>query len=242
MIKFIVFVFISFSLTGCSHLYNRALKQEWGEAHTLQQKRDLLLRLSPSTTPLHKEGLPINAREARKQYLLSGDENDEFLKRLTTSCDIYTARSRCVYDFYVGAIEKNVENKQKIERRKMQSPVKKGDLFYCKASFDLPSGPVDSSHVRVGVKDNVDEVGFMFSSGYEIISPILVTVDSYSGKREGVANDGSIAVHASYDGHSYFIQLFNDTPINRFNGVVVTQTSKMVYAGSISIFDCKKAN
>lgn len=238
MNKIIVIILVSLSLAGCQRLQDRALDQEWDSAQTLQQKRDLLLKLSKS--PPHKPGAPKDVSEARQQYLNVGEENDDFLKGLTSSCNVINA-DMCVYDYYVrtkGIID---DKKKKVEARRNKIAVRRGDLFYCKVEFHLPNRIIDSRNIRVGVKDNIDTVGFVFSNGYQIISPKLEIVDAASEERQGMSAGGSLVVNASYDGSGYMIRLFDGHLDVETDKEAIRYVLDMGSSGGIDISDCKKA-
>lgn len=232
MKKVSIVLLLSIFIVSCS-AYER------GRAITLEEKRDFLLKNSQQYTPNYLSKTPISIYELRNKVVSSGMETKEFLNILINRC--YNSNGDyCALEVYYDAFNKIDQNNKKIKNRKEQTPVKMGDLFYCRVEFNVPSGPVDSSEMRVSVKDNVDTVGFLFSNGYQIISPELEVVDPVSGERHGNSSDGSFDVRASYDGGRYRITLFDDIMLRRFNGVVVTHTSKLGLAGSIEVFDCKK--
>lgn len=207
-----------------------------GKAKTVEQKRDVLLKYGPQYVPGYLSKTPLSIYNLRKQVVDSGGETKEFLNQLVDEC--YRSHlDYCTIEKYFGVKEKI--DKEKDRRNKI--PVNKGDFFYCKVKVHQATGPVDSSNIRVGVKDNIDTVGFIFSNGYQIISPTLEVVDSASGDRYGRSSDGTKEVGASYDGHSYSITLLDEYAVRQFNGAVITQTSKLELAGRIDIWDCKKA-
>ena len=95
--------------------------------------------------------------------------------------------------------------------------------------------------MRVEVKDNIDTVGFIFSNGYQVISPRLKLVNQYMGLRSGVSDDGTIAVVADYDGDRYTINTYRKYILRRFTGGIVIDTKQTDSPGIITAFDCKKA-
>lgn len=235
-----IIIALSLLISGCEHLHERSLNQAWDSAQTLQQKRDLLLSLSKPGMSVNTTKGPKTTAEARNQYLRLGKEDDQFLEALTSSCTVFDADS-CVYDYYVRAIEKIKEDDKKSKKMSKQTPVNVGELFYCKVKFNIASGPVDSSNIRVGVKDNVDVIGFVFSNGYQIISPKLRVIDSASGERSGMSPGGSLVVNASYDGSSYLIRLFDNHLDTEPSKDAVRYVMDLGSSGGIDIFDCKKA-
>lgn len=220
---------LSFFIVSCS-------SWDRGKAKTIEQKRDVLLKYGPQYVPGYLSKTPLGIYDLRKQVVDDAGETKEFLNQLVEKC--YSSHDDyCAVEEYFNAKE---EIDKKKERRN-EVPVKKGDLFYCKVNINQATGPVDSTNVRVGVKDNIDTVGFIFPNGYQIISPELEVIDSVSGERYGRSSDGTKEVGASYDGHSYSITLLDEYAVRQFNGAVITQTSKLELAGRIDIWDCKKA-
>ncbi|MFV9180563.1 hypothetical protein [Serratia marcescens] len=207
-----------------------------GKAKTVEQKRDVLLKYGPQYVPSYLSKTPIGIYDLRKQVVDDGGETKEFLNQLVGKCYM-SHDDYCAVDEYFTAKEKIDKEKE----RRNEIPVKKGDLFYCKVKINQTTGPVDSSNIRVGVKDNLDTVGFVFPNGFQIVSPELEVIDSASGERYGRSSDGTKEVGASYDGHSYSITLFDEYAVRQFNGAVITQASKLELAGRIDVWDCKKA-
>lgn len=238
MNKIGIVVLLSFFMIGCS-------AWDKGRAKTVEQKRDYLLEYGPQYVPgflvppslVHKP--PLSVTVLRTKLVDNGGETSEFLHRLVDKC-FESSDRYCTVSLYYSENEKIESKRQKIANKNKQTSVKKGDLFFCRMRFNQASGPVDTSRMRVRVKDNVDSVGFLFPDDKQIISPKLEVIDSDSGERYGRAADGSITVSASYDGHAYAIQIFNTLPVSQFNGAVVTHTSALDFAGSIDVFDCKK--
>ncbi|EIZ4350400.1 hypothetical protein OE353_003297 [Salmonella bongori] len=240
---------ISVLLSGCGYQYERGRDRE--SAGTLQQKRDVLLKWTPFTVNNRHPGDPSNVYEARRNYIGHGEESDEFLSGLISQC--YNSTSDlCAYDYYVNAA--NAENEkiiaeqtkvaneykqQAISERSKKLPVKKGDLFYCKVAFN-PSLERTDSGIRVGVKDNIDTVGFIFSNGYKLISPVLKVVDEASGIRAGQTDDKAITVIASYDGNSYSIDTYNNYILRQFSRGIIIDTEQTEHAGRIDAYDCTK--
>ena len=239
MNKGIIIAFV-FLLSGCEHLHERSLKQDWDSARTLEQKRDLLLMKSDPEKEVSNNLGPKNTLDARRDYLLIGKEDSDFLNGLVSSCTLFTAKS-CVYHYYARATKKIIETNQNAYVRSHQNPVKKGDLFYCKVKLDLAKGIVDSTDVRVGVKDEIDSVGFVFSNGYQIISPKLKIVDTITGERQGMTPAGTMVVNASYDGSNYLIRLFDNHLDSEPNKDAVRYVIELGSAGSIAMYDCKDA-
>lgn len=220
---------LSFFIVSCS-------AWERGQAKTVEQKRDFLLKNGPQFVPGYLSKTPLSIYDLRKQVVNGGGETKEFLHQLVDEC--YTSHlDYCTVEKYFVAKEKI--DKEKERRNKV--PVKKGELFYCKVKIHHELGPVDSTNIRVGVKDNIDTVGFIFPNGYQIISPKLEVVDLASGDRYGRSSDGTKEVGASYDGNSYSITLFDEYEVRKFNGAAITQTSKLEISGRIDAWDCKKA-
>ncbi|EAT6372210.1 hypothetical protein E5458_22665 [Salmonella enterica] len=158
----------------------------------------------------------------------------------------------CAYNYYVNARKvrdekayaeqlkiSNEYRQQRIDERNKKTPVKKGDLFYCKVAFN-PAGERIDSGMRVGVKDNVNTVGFAFSNGYQLISPELKVVDEASGMRAGRADDQKITVIASYDGNSYSIDIYNKYILRQFSRGIIVDTEQTKHADRIDAYDCKK--
>ncbi|HFD2062235.1 TPA: hypothetical protein ACF2D8_003110 [Serratia marcescens] len=223
---------LSFFIVSCS-AWDR------GKAKTVEQKRDVLLKYGPQTVPGYLSRTPIGIYDLRKQVVAYGGETKEFLTNLVNDC-YNSADDYCTVEKYFSVKERIEHEKTKVETKNRQSPVKKGDLFYCRVTLHQAGGPVDSSNVHVRVKDNIDEVGFLFSNGYQIISPKLEVVDSASGERYGRSADNTKEVSASYDGHAYAITLLDKYAVQQFNGAVITYTSKLEFTGSIDVWGCEK--
>lgn len=224
---------LSFFVVSCS-AWDR------GKAKTVEQKRDVLLKYGPQYVPGYLSKTPLSIYDLRKQVVDGGAETKEFLNQLVDEC--YSSHlDYCTVEKYFSVKERIDREKIKVETKNRQSPVKKGDLFYCRVTFHQAGGPVDSSNIRVGVKDNIDTVGFIFSNGYQLISPTLDVVDSASGERYGRSADNTKEVSASYDGHAYAITLLDNYAVQQFNGAVITYTSKLEFTGSIDVWGCEKA-
>ncbi|QGH64141.1 hypothetical protein [Serratia proteamaculans] len=240
---------ISFLLTGCGYQYDRARDRE--SANTLQQKRDVLLKWSPSEVKNRSIDDPINVYEARRNYIGSGEESDRFLSELISSC--YNSTSDvCAYNYYANAAKKEGEEYREkqskvageysdflIEERNKKTKVKKGDLFYCKVSINPVAEPTDSG-MRVDVKDNVENVELVFSSGYKFMSPELKITEPASGLRTGVSNDGSNMFIATYDGNQYVINTYDKYILRQFTGKVLIDTEQREQVGRIIAYDCHK--
>lgn len=217
----------------------------------MQQKRDVLLKWSPFEVKSRLIDDPINVYEARRNYIGNGQESDRFLSDLISSC--YNSTSDvCAYNYYVNAAkreDKEYREKQRkvageygdllIEERNKKTKVKKGDLFYCKVSINPVAEPIDSG-MRVGVKDNVDTVELVFSSGYKITSPELKITEPASGLRTGTSNDGSNTFIATYDGNQYVIDTYDKYILRQFTGRVLIDTEQREQVGRIIAFDCHK--
>lgn len=238
MKKMWIAILLPFFISSCS-------AWEQSRAKTIEQKRDYLLNSGPQYVPGYllpqttAPNPPISIRTLRNQLIADGGENKEFIQGLVDKC-FNSADKYCAVETYYEEKEKIEQIRGKVKAKKTQSPVKKGDLFTCRIMIHQADGPVDTTKMRVRVKDNVDSVGFLFPNGQQIISPKLDVVDSTSGERYGRASDGSLAVRASYDGHAYGIQLFDKALIGKFNGAVVTHTSKLSFSGDVDVWDCEK--
>ncbi|MGK0706318.1 hypothetical protein ACSFCW_22925 [Yokenella regensburgei] len=238
MKKLGIVILLSFFISGCS-------AWEQSRAKTIEQKRDYLLKSGPQYVPsylLHQTGVPqppMSVNAVRNQLVAEGGETKEFIQGLVDKC-FNSADKYCTVETYFEEKEKIERIKSKDTAKKTQFSVKKGDLFYCRVTIHQEGGPVDTTGMRVRVKDNVDSVGFLFPNGQQIISPKLDVVDSSSGERYGRATDGSVTVRASYDGHAYAIQLFDNMLVGQFNGAVVTHTSKLAFSGYIDVWGCEK--
>ncbi|MGK0688370.1 hypothetical protein ACSFC0_23770 [Serratia marcescens] len=240
---------LSFFLTGCGYQYDRARDRE--SANTLQQKRDVLLKWSPFEVKGRSMDEPINVYEARRNYIGGGEESDKFLSDLISSC--YNSTSDvCAYDYYVNAAKREGDEyreKQRkiageysallIEEKNKKTKVKKGDLFYCKVALNPVAEPVDSG-MRVSVKDDVDTVELIFSSGYKITSPELKITEPASGLRTGTSNDGSNTFVATYDGSQYVINTYDKYILRQFTGKILIDTAQREQVGRIIAFDCQK--
>ncbi|ELE7969919.1 hypothetical protein RCA18_002621 [Salmonella enterica] len=240
---------ISALLSGCGYQYERTRDRE--SASTLQQKRDVLLKWTPFTISNRHPGDPSNVYEARRNYIGHGEESNEFLLGLISHC--YNSTSDlCAYNYYVNArkvrdkkkyaeqIKISNENKQRsIGERNKKTPVRKGDLFYCKVAFN-PAGERTDSGIRVGIKDNIDTVGFVFSNGYQFVSPKLKIVDEASGMRAGRTDDKTITVIAGYDGSNYSIDTYNTYILRQFSRGIIIDTEQTGHVGRIDAYDCQK--
>lgn len=238
--KRVVFTLLMVSLlSGCSVWDKR-------EANTIEQKRDYLLKYGTQYVPhyLLPQSLippaPASIYTVRNQLVNDGGETSEFLNRLVGSC-FNSGDDNCTIAMYYKEKEKIEGKRQEISERNKQVPVKRGDLFYCRVTFNQAGGPIDSSGMRVRVKDNVDRVGFMFPNDTQFISPPLSVVNPDSGDRFGRSADGTREVAASYDGHSYSITLLDDTTMRRIGpGGIETYTSSLEMAGTIDVWGCDK--
>ncbi|XUV82785.1 hypothetical protein ACREYP_04975 [Enterobacter sp. TMH.L2] len=229
----LVFTIFILLVSGCS-AYDR------GRAVTLEQKRDILLNESPKYAPGYLTKDKVDIYTVRNTLLSNGGETKDFLKKLISKC--YDSKVEyCAFEEYYNAYINNKRKKERDDLRKTKIPVKKGDLFYCKVSMHLSNGIVDTSYVRVGVKDNIDVVGFVFSNGYQIISPKLKVISSESGERAGMSPGGSLVVNASYDGSYYTIRLFDNHLYTEPDKDAVRHVLDFGSAGVIEAFDCKKA-
>ncbi|EJV7846063.1 hypothetical protein SEZ80_003548 [Escherichia coli] len=233
MKRIILLILISISMYGCG-AYER------GRAVTLEQKRDVLLKESPKYPPGYLTKDKVDLYTIRNELVASGGETQDFLKKLVDNC-FDSSMYFCTFEQYYDAYDNFKKTREKNEKRKQQVAVSKGDLFYCKVDFHLPDRIIDSSKIRVGVKDNVDVVGFVFSNGYQIISPELKDIDSASGERSGMSPGGSLVVNASYDGSSYLIRLFDNHLDTEPSKDAIRYVLDLGSAGGIDIFDCKKA-
>lgn len=229
----LVFTIFILLVSGCS-AYDR------GKAVTLEQKRDVLLKESPKYAPGYLTKDTIDIYTVRNSLVSNGGETIDFLKKLIAKC--YDSKVEyCAFEEYYYAYINDRQKKERDELRKTQMPVKKGDLFYCKVSTHLSNGIIDTNDVRVGVKDNIDVVGFVFSNGYQIISPKLKVISSESGDRVGMSPGGSLVVNASYDGSGYTIRFFDNHLYTEPDKEAVRHVLDFGSAGAIEVFDCKKA-
>lgn len=141
------------------------------------------------------------------------------------------------------SLRKEVEeyNNKLTEERIKKTPVKKGDLFYCKVAINPLNDLVDSG-IRAGVKDNITNFGVVFSNGYQVISPELKVTEPSSGLRTGESNDGEKTFIAEYDGARYLISTYNTYAITQILGGRYVDRYKYKDSGvRFEMFDCKKA-
>lgn len=132
-------------------------------------------------------------------------------------------------------------NNKLIEERLKKTPVKKGDLFYCKVAINPLNDLVDSG-IRAGVKDNITNFGVIFSNGAQVVSPELKVTEPSSGLRAGESDDGAKTFIAEYDGARYVISTYNTYVITQILGG--RYVDRYTYKDSVvrfEIFDCKKA-
>ena len=209
MKKFFSIISLSLLVSGCS-------AWDKGGAKTFEQKRDYLLKYGPQYVPnyLQPQTLipqpPITVNELRNKLIANGGETNEFIKEVVSKCFASSFYDKdCTIAEYYRENERIEEKRKKAEEKSKQTPVKKGDLFYCRMTIHQAGGPINTSNARVRVKDNVDSVGFLFPNDHLIISPILRVEDPDSGMRRGNNDDFSLVVTASYDGSSYSIRLSN---------------------------------
>ncbi|MDN0031078.1 hypothetical protein [Serratia marcescens] len=121
---------LSFFIVNCS-------AWERGQAKTVEQKRDFLLKNGPQFVPGYLSKMPLSVYDLRKQVVNGGGETKEFLHQLVDEC--YTSHlDYCTVEKYFVAKEKI--DKEKERRNKV--PVKKGELFYCKVKIHHELGPV----------------------------------------------------------------------------------------------------
>lgn len=131
--------------------------------------------------------------------------------------------------------------KKSIEERKKKTPVKKGDLFYCKVAINPIESLVDSG-LRAGVKDNVTNFGVIFSNGSQIISPTLKVTDPASGLRTAISESRTETFTAEYDGAGYVVTTYNKYIFTRIlGGKYIRNYEYLDDAVRFQMYDCKKA-
>lgn len=131
--------------------------------------------------------------------------------------------------------------KKSIEETKKKTPVKKGDLFYCKVAINPVESLVDSG-LRAGVKDNVTNFGVIFSNGSQIVSPTLKVTAPASGLRTAMSESGTETFIAEYDGAGYVVTTYNKYIFTKIlGGRYIRNYEYLDDAVRFQMYDCKKA-
>ena len=147
-------------LAGCaSELEKR--QSAIDNVHSLQEKRDVLLEWSQVEVNQRSVGEPINAYQARNNYVdYNGEESDDFLNGLISTC-LKSKSSMCTYNYYVKAANDRDEERNKKQRkiseehsrqlrdeRDIKTPVKKSTFPVKLQPEDFASLEVSASFCR----------------------------------------------------------------------------------------------